>query len=63
VSGQANSSSMRQIWATDQRSRASRRDFDPHERTIDQTTGNASMANLRAHGSRIHETELKERAQ
>jgi hypothetical protein len=54
---------MRQIWATDQRSRASRRDFDPHERTIDQTTGNASMANLRAHGSRIHETELKERAQ
>jgi hypothetical protein len=30
---------------------------------MDQTAGNASVANLRAHGSRIHEAELEERAQ
>lgn len=63
VSEQSNSSPVRQIWGTDQRSRASRRDFGPHERTIDQTAGNASIANLCAPGSRIHEAELEERAQ
>ncbi|KQV00375.1 hypothetical protein ASC55_14420 [Microbacterium sp. Root322] len=63
VSGQSNSSSLRQIWATDQRSWASRLYFFPHERTIDQTAGNAGMANLCAHGGRIHEAELEERAQ